>query len=129
MSLVRLSDVIVPDVFTGYMVNDTVVKADVFISGVVAQDAMMAQLLSGGGRVFQHPVWGDLDNQEANIGSDDPAQSITPRKIGSFKHQFVRQFRTQAWSTADLSAELAGSDPMKRISSRVSEYDQCSLAA
>lgn len=87
MATVRLTDAIVPEVFTGYMMNDTVEKADVFNSGIVAQDAMMGQLLSGGGRLFNHPVWGDLDNADAVEGSDDPAVEITPRKIGSFKHQ------------------------------------------
>lgn len=122
MATVRLVDAIVPEVFTNYMMNDTMEKSDVFSSGIVAPDAMMSQLISGGGRLFNHPTWGDLDNADAHEGSDDPALTITPRKLGSFKHQFVRQLKTQAWQTADLVAELAGSNPMQRISSRVAEY-------
>lgn len=34
----------------------------------------------------------------------------------------IRHVRTRGWSDADLVAELAGSDPMDRIRSRVSNY-------
>lgn len=122
MALVQLSDAIVPEVFNNYMLNDTVEMADVFQSGLVRMDADMADKLSAGGRLFQTPVWNDLDNAAPAIGTDDPADVLTPQKVGSFKHQFARQLRTQAWSSADLVAELAGSDPMRRISSRVSPY-------
>lgn len=122
MALVQISDVIVPDVFTQYMLNDTMEKAAVFSSGIVQADAAMSQLMSGGGRIFQHPFWKDLDNTEAVIPTDATTDVLSPLKIGTGKHQFVRQFRAQGWSAANLTAELAGSDPMKRISSRVSEY-------
>lgn len=122
MATVRLSDAIVPEVFANYMVNDTVEKADIFNSGIVVPDGMMASKLSSGGRLFQHPVWRDLDNTDPVIGTDNPADTITPLKLGSFKHQWIRQVRTQAWSTADLVSELAGSDPMQRISGRVTDY-------
>ncbi len=104
------------------MVKDTTVNADVFKSGIVASDGMMSDLMSGGGRLFNHPSWGDLDNSEPDVGSDDPALISTPSKIGSFKTQFVRQFHTKSWSAADLAKELAGSDPMQRIQSRTSAW-------
>jgi hypothetical protein len=122
MPTVRLSDCIVPEVFAQYLTNDTVVQADVFNSGIVSPDPLMNGLLTAGGRVFQHPVWGDLDNSDPVQGSDDPAITIGTSKIGTFKHQFVRQTANKAWQTADLAKELAGSDPAKRISSRVSAY-------
>ena len=82
MALVRISDVITPEVYTAYMVKDTTVNADVFKSGIVASDGMMSDLMSGGGRLFNHPSWGDLDNSEPDVGSDDPALISTPSKIG-----------------------------------------------
>jgi hypothetical protein len=119
---VRLSDVIVPEVFAPYLTNDTTKKADVFKSGLVRVDAGMSALLAGGGKTFKNPYWGDLSDVAPVIASDDPAKVITPQKIGTFKHDFTRQARNQAWTTANLVAELAGSDPMARISSRVTEY-------
>ena len=87
MALVRISDVITPEVYAAYMVKDTTVNADVFKSGIVTQDGAMAAMINGGGRLFNHPSWGDLDNSEPDVGSDDTALTSTPAKIGSFKTQ------------------------------------------
>jgi hypothetical protein len=130
---VRLSDAIVPSVFTQYMLNDTMRLADVYQSGLVQANPTLSTLLAGGGKTFDMPHWGDLDNQPANIASDDPTVLATPRKVGSFKTVAARQVRTQAWQAARLVAELAGSDPMQRISSRVAaywarEFDRASIA-
>lgn len=122
MALVRLSDAIVPEVFTPYMTYETVQKADLFRSGLVSIDPSMANLMASGGRLFQTPMWLDLGNEESSLGSDDPSKVLIPKKLGSSKHQFVRQVRTQGWSSADLVKELAGSDPGKRIADRVAEY-------
>lgn len=123
MAVTRISDVIVPEVFGPYMLKETMVKADVFQSGLVVANPELAAKLAGGGTTFQAPVWNDLsDSNDAEIGSDNPAEVIVPDKIDSFKMQSRRQLRTKAWSTADLTAELAGDDPMQRIVSRVGEW-------
>lgn len=122
MAVTRLSDAIVPEVFTAYMLKETTEQADIFQSGAIRTDAEMASLISGGGRLFNHPYWGDLDNTESGIGSDDPASVATPGKISADKLQFIRQFRTRGWSSAKLVAELAGDDPQRRIASRVGAY-------
>jgi hypothetical protein len=104
------------------MVNNTVEDADIFQSGIVVPDPEMARMLSGGGRLFNHPVWNDLEDTEPEVPTDNPADVMTPDKLGSFKHQFIRNYRTKGWSDADLSRELAGSDPMLRIQSRTSAW-------
>ena len=122
MALVQISNVVVPEVFTAYMLKETMEKAGVFTSGLVVPDSFMAGLLAGGGRLFQHPFWADLDNTGSVVADDDPAHVITPLNLAATKMQFIRQFRTQAWSTANLAGELAGDNPMARIVSRVSAY-------
>ena len=122
MALVQLTDAIVPEVFTAYMLQETMEKAGVFTSGLLKPDAQMQSLMSGGGRLFQHPFWNDLDSNDSTVVDDDPSHVITPAKIAATKMQFIRQFRARAWSTADLVAELAGDDPMRRIASRVGAY-------
>jgi hypothetical protein len=119
MAQVQLSDVIVPPVFANYMMIDTMEMSKVFSSGLVEQDAEITRLLGGGGLTFDNPYLGDLDNTEATTATDNPADIITPGKLGSGKFRFRRQFRTRAWSTMDLVKELAGTDPMQRIAGRV----------
>jgi hypothetical protein len=122
MALVRLSDVIVPEVFGAYMVKDVTTKADVFRSGLVRAEGMIASHLAGGGRTFQTPYFGDLADTGSAVGTDNPSDILPTEKIGTFKTQYVRHFRTKAWSSTDLAGELAGADPMNRIVSRVGEW-------
>lgn len=122
MAVTRLVDVIVPEVFGPYMMKETAQKSAIFQSGMLRTDGSLASFLQGGGRTVNVPFWKDLDNTEAGVASDDPAVSATPGSIAASKDVAARQIRTRGWSTARLSGELAGSDPMKAIASRVSDY-------
>lgn len=118
----RLSDAIVPDVFFNYMALDTTKQSKLFSSGMIQTDSLIASRLGTGGVAWQTPFWGDLEDDGSNIGSDDPARVMPVSKIGSSKHQFVRHVRTKGWSAAKLTKELAGSDPMQRISTRTGAW-------
>jgi hypothetical protein len=120
--LTTLTNAIVPDVFLAYMIKETTERADIFMSGAIKQDPQMGALLGGGGRTFQHPFWGDLDNTESGVGSDDPEIVASTGKIAATKLQFVRQLRTRGWSSARLVAELAGSDPQRAIAGLSGAY-------
>lgn len=123
MSVTRLSDAIVPEVFQPYMLKETMVRSTLFQAGILRQDAVLSSFLSGGGQTVNVPFWKDLsDSSTANVSSDDPNTEATPDKIGSAKDIAVRHNRNKAWSDADLVTELAGDDPMKRIGSRVTDW-------
>lgn len=55
MATVRISDVIVPEVFNDYMSIRTTEKSALYRTGVIAPNAAMQKDLSGGGRLFQTP--------------------------------------------------------------------------
>ena len=97
-------------------------KSAIFQSGAIAQDANLAAKLAGGGTTFQVPFWNDLADTEANLATDAPGDVASPLNVTATKMRAIRQYRTQGWSDADLVAELAGSDPMVRIASRVGAY-------
>lgn len=118
----RLADSVVPEVFNSYMTKDTVQTMAFYGTGVLRSDAEMARNLAGGGLTFKVPFWKDLDDTESDTGSDDPDSYAIPDKLGSGTDIARRQFRTKGWSAAKLTQEIAGSDPMKRISSRTGAY-------
>lgn len=122
METTRLSDVIVPEVFNDYMVKDTRQVMAFYQTGVLRADEDLGSKLAGGGRTFNVPFWRDLDDEESDTASDDPDSHATPGKITAGKDVAIRQVRTRGWSTANLTAELAGDDPMARISSRAGAY-------
>lgn len=119
---VRISDVIVPETFSSYMAKDTVQQMAFYNTGVLRADGDLAAKLAGGGRTFNVPFWKDLDDTESDTASDDPDSHATPGKLSSGNDVARRQFRTKGWSTMNLTQELAGSDPMARISARSGEY-------
>lgn len=123
MAVTRLSDVIVPEVYSQYMAVNSPEVTRFFDSGVVTRNEILDSHANSGGNVAHLPFWRDLDpDNEPNIGSDDPAQTSTPDKITAGKQRALNAYLNQSWSTMDLSGELAGSDPMARILQRTNTY-------
>lgn len=122
MSAVRLTDAVEPTVFNNYIGVNTMQKSAFYGAGVFRNDADLANKLAGGGRTFNVPFWKDLDDSEPDAASDDPESHAVPSKLTSGTDVARRIIWTKGWSAAHLVAELAGSDPMKRIGERVSEY-------
>jgi len=135
----QVSDVVVPEIFTPYVQQITEEKSRLVQSGALARNTLLDNFLAGGGLTVNVPSWRDLDNDEENLSSDDPADTFKrdtgddgyidtgrtdsiPKKIGSATEIAVRLSRNQSWGTSDLAADLAGSDPMNAIANRVGAY-------
>jgi len=137
MALVQISDVVVPEIFTPYFQQITEEKARLIQAGVLVPDDLMNTLLAGGGLTFNIPSWQDLANAADNVSTDaesdtiaadfnagtpNPRLDATPLKTATSREIAVRLSRNQSWSSADLSAALAGSDAMRSIGERVGWY-------
>lgn len=118
----RIADVVVPEIFTSYTQQMTQEKSRLIRSGAIAMDEALNTALSGAGLTFNEPSFKDLDNDDENISSDDPAVDSTPNKIGTTTEIQVRMSRNNSWSSMDLTGDLAGADPMQAIANRVSDY-------
>lgn len=122
MAETRLSDLIEPAKFTSYVQNRTKELSALYQSGVIGYDERVAQAAAGGGATINMPFWNDLTGNESNIGSDDPTDEAVPQKIDASQDVAVMHYRNNAWSSMDLSAVIAGDDPMQRIGDRVATY-------
>lgn len=132
----RVSDIIVPEVFTPYTQVLTEEKSRLIQSGLLSRSEALDNLLAGGGITFQVPSFRDLDNDEDRISTDTSvpfadadaslpagvARPPNPLKIQTQKEIAVRLNRNNSWSTSDLAAILSGSDPMQAIANRVASY-------
>lgn len=118
----RISDVVVPEIFTPYTQQMTQEKSRLIRSGAIAMDDALNTALAGGGLTFNEPSFRDLDNDAENVSTDDPSSNSTPNKIGTNTEIQVRLSRNNSWSSMDLTGDLAGADPMNAIASRVSDY-------
>ena len=134
--MTRVSDLIVPEVFTPYMQLLTEEKSRLVQSGLLSRSQVLDTLLAGGGLTFQVPSFRDLDNDADRVSTDTSvpfsdadaslpagvARPPNPLKIQTVKETAVRMNRNNSWSSSDLAAILAGADPMNAIASRVAAY-------
>lgn len=122
MTTTRISDVVVPEIFGPYVQQLTQDKSRLIRSGAVTVSQPLSAALAGGGLTFNEPSFQDLDDVEENQSTDDPDQKSTPNKIGSATEIQVRLSRNNSWGSMNLTADLAGVDPMQAIANRVSDY-------
>ncbi len=118
----RLSDLIVPAIFTPIKQVLTEEKTNLVQSGALVRSAEADALLAGAGLTYNMPFFKDLDNDADNVSSDDPSSNSTPNKIGTGQEVSVRLSRNNSWSSMDLNAALAQKDPVQAIAARVGAY-------
>ena len=112
------SDIIVPEIFTPYLIEATT-QRDAFLSSGVVQP--MAELdASEGGDFINVPFF------SANLSGDfevlTDSSSLTPGKITANKQVGVVLHRGRAFESRDLAALAAGADPMAAIATKVAAY-------
>lgn len=119
---VRISDLIVPEIFNPYVSERTEEKSRLIQTGVMVRDPFLDNFLAGAGATINVPVWNDLANDEENYSTDDPSQTSTPKKIGTHPEVATRMNRNQSWSSMDLASQLIAQDPMSEIGNKVAGY-------
>ncbi len=119
MAGTTLSDVIVPEIFNPYVIQRTMELSALYQSGIVSNNAEFDRLASEAAPMHNMPFFEDLSGESENVveGAD-----LTANKITSSKDVSVTIRRAAMWSATDLSAALAGSDPMQAIANLVAGY-------
>jgi hypothetical protein len=112
------SDIIIPEVFTPYVIEQTTFRDAFLASGVVQP---LAELnATEGGDFINVPFW------KANLTGDfevlSDSTSMTPSKIQADKQVGVILHRGRAYESRDLAALAAGSDPMAAIGAKIADY-------
>jgi hypothetical protein len=118
----QISDVVVPAEFSSYVVENSLVSTALFESGVLVKNALIDSHLAAGSTNFTIPFWGDLGENDPDITNDNPAVFSTALKLAAHAQVVRKSFLHQSWSEMNLASELAGSDALVRIQSRVMDY-------
>lgn len=114
-----LSDVIVPELFNPYVINKTMELSALFQSGIITNNPEFDALASEAAPIHNMPFFEDLSGASEDIieGAD-----LTAKKITSNKDVSTTIRKAAMWSATDLSAALAGADPMAAIGNLVAGY-------
>ena len=123
MAEVRLSDVIIPELYNAEVALRMLEKSAVFMSGLVTNSATLGTFAAGNyGQLVHLPQFNPISKDESSISSDDPADLITPLNITESDMRALKNMRAQAWSSMDLVNALASADPLSVISNQVGDY-------
>ncbi len=113
------SDIIIPEVFTPYVIEQTT-QRDAFLASGVVQPMAELNASEAGGDFVQVPFY------TANLAGDferlTDSSSLTPGKISADKQVAAVLHRGRAFESRDLAALAAGSDPMAAIGAKLGEY-------
>lgn len=114
-----LQDVIVPELFTPYVVNRTMELSALVQCGIIANNSEFDTLASQASPLVNMPFFEDLTGESEQVIE---GEDLDDSKITSNKDVAAIIRRAKMWSATDLSAALAGSDPMAAIASLVAGF-------
>ena len=119
MAGTTLQDVIVPELFNPYVINRTMELSALVQSGIITNNSEFDALASQAAPTVNMPFFEDLTGESEQIieGAD-----LEDNKITSNKDVAAIIRRAKMWSATDLSAALAGYDPMAAIATRVAQF-------
>jgi len=119
MALTQLADVVVPSIFGPYAGNQSTTTSKLIQSNAVILDGDFSNKLLGGGSSFNMPSWAAPDAEgEYQLPTDD-ATEITPVKSAAISEVAVRLAGNEAYSSASLAGQLAGSNPHDALAAHI----------
>ena len=116
----KLADMQIPESWARYTAQRSVEQDQFFQSGVIRAVPNLASQLAGGGFLVNMPYFKPLADDDPQIPDD--SKDIELHTINTAVSQARKYGMDQGWSATDLSAELAGADPLAAISDSVSDY-------
>ena len=118
MAVLR-SDIIIPEIFTPYLIEEST-RRDAFLQSGVVQPLAQLNASEDGGDFVNIPFY------NANLAGDfevlSDSSSLTPGKITADKQVGVVLHRGRAFESRDLAALASGSDPMAAIGQKMANY-------
>lgn len=113
----KVSDVIVPEIFNPY-VREASVRVNAFFQSGIIESVADLNFGNRGGLAIEMPFWKAL-GERAQLLDDDYDLEI--KKIQSGQDTAVQHARALVYGASDLSAALAGDDPMRAIGDGMAE--------
>ncbi|WP_330653199.1 hypothetical protein, partial [Clostridioides difficile] len=100
-------------------INKSMELSALYQSGIITNDASLNALASQAAPVVNMPFFEDLSGESEQIIED---ADLTPNKITSSQDAAAILRRAKMWAATDLSAAMAGKDPMAAIASLVGSF-------
>lgn len=105
-----------PDVFADYMQEQSTLNNVLIDSGVIVQDATLAQAVGDKSNIGTIPFFLPVD-AEPDALNDDGETDNTPTQLKGSKQTFMAVARMKAWSENTFVRYLTGKSPLQNLAS------------
>lgn len=123
MATTRLSDIFIGDYYQTLAPVNSPEKTAVYESGIITRNPALDAVAQNGQGTATISYWQDLDADEApNISNDNPDDKGEVGKATQGEMKARTLFLNKAYGVADLTSELANSEPMQHIRNRFGTY-------
>ncbi len=119
MAETKITDIIIPAVWTPYTQELLKTKITLVTSGIMVMDPMLDALATAGGKTINIPFFNDLTGSDEVLSDSG---SLTAGKIDTAQQVAVLLQRGRAFGANELAGSLAGADPMAAIAGLVTGY-------
>lgn len=119
MAATRIADIIVPEVFAPYVIEELPKESALIQAGIVVPDPALDALALAGGKLINMPFFADLTGDDETLSDTSP---LTVNNVGTDTDVAALLARGKAWGVNDLAKALSGADPMGAIASLVARF-------
>jgi hypothetical protein len=120
MAETRLTNAVIPEVFSAYTAEQSIYRSRIYNSGIIEVNPGMSALLAGGGTTFNLPFWQDVAGTSGDVPSETVAATVN--NLAASQQIFRRQTRLKAWGANDLVTIFAGDNPIEALQGMVIDY-------
>lgn len=125
MAITKVADIVQNNLFFPYVQEDSIAKNALINSGAMVVDPRMVAGLDAGGETFNFRSFQPISSAGSNgynVSSDDDTSNATANKIVGEKQIVERLDRNGVFASADMTAHMAGTDPMAAIVADIGTY-------
>jgi len=119
MAKTKIIDVIVPELFAPYVINQTKELSNLINSGIAQSNPLLDSLIEKGGKTICMPFMRPLSGSDDVLSDSEP---LVPEKISAGRDVAPVLIRGKAWSANELAGALAGSDPMSSAGEQIAKW-------
>jgi hypothetical protein len=123
MATTQLADIFVADYYGTIAPVNSPEKTAVFESGIITKSPELDAIAQNGQGTSEISYWQDLDaDEEPNISNDNPDDlgEVGKAEQGTMRARTL--YLNKGYGVADLTSELANSEPMQHIRNRFGTY-------
>lgn len=119
MAATAISNIVVPKIFSPYVVERSTTLSNILNSGIAQRSPVFDQMAGDKGKTFEMPYFNDLTGTDEVLAD---GTALTINNITAEQETAVKLMRGKAWGATDLAAAVTGEDIMASIGDMVAGY-------